>query len=76
MLVSAGPDSQLLKMQKQDRINSKIRDRIELPVNITRSKVKEEALSRVKIQKYLENTKIKNEVFIKNKLLNFVVEPL
>ncbi|HEC92420.1 MAG TPA: leucine--tRNA ligase, partial [Candidatus Atribacteria bacterium] len=55
------------------QINGKVRDKIEVEKGIPESKAKELALSHPKIQKWLLNKKIKKTIFIKDKLINFVI---
>jgi leucyl-tRNA synthetase len=55
------------------QINNKIRDTITLPRDTTRERVKESALQSSKVRKYLHNKKIMKEIFVENKLLNFVI---
>jgi len=69
-------DERLLKEEKITliiQINGKVREKIEVEKGISESKAKELALSQSKIQKWLQNKKIKKTIFIKNKLINFVV---
>lgn len=58
------------------QINGKVRDTVELPVNADQEKAREEALKCLKIQKYLHKKRIVKEIFVKNKLMNLVVESL
>ncbi|MBU4274531.1 leucine--tRNA ligase [Patescibacteria group bacterium] len=55
------------------QINGKVRDKIEVAVDISENKAKEIALSQEKIKKWIADKKIKKVVFIKNKLINIVV---
>jgi len=55
------------------QINGKVRDKIEVEKGISENKAKKLALSQSKIQKWLQNKKIKKAIFIKDKLINFVV---
>ncbi|MBU4205063.1 class I tRNA ligase family protein, partial [Patescibacteria group bacterium] len=55
------------------QINGKVRDKIEVAVDISENKAKEIALSQEKIKKGIADKKIKKVVFIKNKLINIVV---
>ena len=69
-------DERLLKEEKITliiQINGKVREKIEVEKGISESKAKELALSQSKIQKWLQNKKIKKVIFIKDKLINFVV---
>ncbi len=55
------------------QINGKLRDQIDVPVDISESKAKEMALSREKIKKWTEGKEIKKIIFIAGKLVNIVV---
>ncbi len=56
------------------QVNGKVRDTIEASINISEEEAKELALRSPKIQKWLEKKKIKKIIFVRNKLINFVVE--
>ncbi len=55
------------------QVNGKVRDQIEVPVNIDEEKAKELALKREKIKKRIKNKKIKKTIFVPNRLINIVV---
>jgi len=56
------------------QINGKLRDVIEVAKDLEQEEVTKIALNSVKIQNYLINgTPIKKVVFVKNKMINFVV---
>ncbi len=56
------------------QINGKVRDQIEAKKGISKSQARELALKSEKIQKWLKGKKIKKTIFVKDKLINFVVE--
>jgi leucyl-tRNA synthetase len=55
------------------QINGKLRDTIGTSLDISENQAKDLALKSEKIQKWLENKKIRKTIFVKNKLINFVV---
>jgi leucyl-tRNA synthetase len=54
------------------QINGKLRDRIKLPVDVSEEEAKKRALESEKVRKYLKGEP-KKAIFVKNKLINFVV---
>ncbi|MCS7184206.1 MAG: leucine--tRNA ligase [Patescibacteria group bacterium] len=56
------------------QINGKKRDELEANKEIEFEKLKEIILNRPKVKKYLDKKKIKKIIFIKNKLINFVLD--
>ena len=56
------------------QINGRLRDTIGTPLGISEKQAKDLALKSEKIQKWLENNKIKKTIFVKDKLINFVIE--
>jgi len=54
-------------------INGKVRDRIEIVSGLSEKKAVEIASASAKIKKWLDNKKIKKTIFVKDKLVNFVV---
>lgn len=56
------------------QINGKRRDIIEAPVGISEEQAKDLAFKSEKIQKWLKEKQIKKVVFVRNKLINFVIE--
>ncbi len=55
------------------QVNGKVRDKIEVEADILEEKVKELALSREKVLKWLEGKKVKKVIFVPGKLINIVV---
>ena len=55
------------------QINGKLRDTIGAPVGISEKQAKKLALKSVKVQKWLENKKIRKIIFIPDKLINIVI---
>jgi leucyl-tRNA synthetase len=55
------------------QINGKVRDKIEIEASISEKKAKEIALSREKVQKWIEGKEIKKIIFVPGKLINIVV---
>ena len=55
------------------QVNGKIRDKIEVNVNISEKEAKEVALSREKIKKWTEKKEIKKVIFVAGKLINIVI---
>jgi len=55
------------------QVNGKVRDQIEVPVELSKEEIIRLAQERPKIKKYLEGKNLKNVVFVPKKLVNFVV---
>ena len=55
------------------QINGRMRDKIEVENNLSEKKVKETALSREKIKKWIKGKEIKKTIFVPNQLINFVI---
>ena len=55
------------------QVNGKVRDKIEVDVGLSEAKAKKIALSSDKMIKYTKGKKIKKIIFIKDKLINFVI---
>jgi len=55
------------------QINGRMRDKIEVEVNISEKKAKEIALSQEKIKKWIGDKEIKKTIFVSNQLINFVI---
>jgi len=55
------------------QINGKVRDKIEIDIDIEKEEAEKIALSQEKIKKRIGDKKIKKTVFIANKLINFVI---
>ncbi len=69
-------DERLIKEEKITlvvQINGKVRDKVEVEIGISEVKAKKSALKNPKIKKWLLNKKIKKTIFVKDKLINFVV---
>jgi len=69
-------DPQLIEEEKVIlivQINGKVRDKIEVPIDISEKEAREIVLSREKIKKYIKDKKIKKTIFVPGKLINFVV---
>ncbi|MEA3272657.1 MAG: leucine--tRNA ligase [Patescibacteria group bacterium] len=69
-------DKELVRDEKIDliiQINGKLRDTIKVSADISEEDAKEKALSSEKIKKHLEKQEIKKVIFVKGKLINFVV---
>ena len=56
------------------QINGKLRDKIEVEKNISKEEAIKIALSREKVKKHLTGKKIKKEIFVPGKLINFVAQ--
>jgi len=69
-------DPKLIKEEKITlviQINGKIRDKIEIEAGISEKEAKELALSHQKVKRWIGDKKIKKVVFVKGRLLNFVI---
>ena len=55
------------------QINGKIRDKVEIRVGTVQGKAINVALEQKKIKKIVQDKKVKKTIFIKNKLINFVI---
>ena len=55
------------------QVNGKLRDRLEIPMDLEQSVVEEKVLNSPKIQPYLADQTIRKLIIIKNKLVNIVV---
>jgi len=55
------------------QVNGKVRDKIEVEVDISEEKAKELAISREKVKKWFEKKEIKKVIFVPGKLINIVV---
>jgi len=55
------------------QVSSKIRGKIELPLDTTEQQAKEIALKDENVLKHLDGKEIKKIIFVKNKLINFIV---
>ena len=55
------------------QINGKKRSLIKLPINSNESIVIKKAKEEAKIKKYLTNSVIKKQIYVKNRLINFII---
>ena len=55
-------------------MNGKKRDKIEVQKDLSQKEIENLTKNLPKVRKYLEKKKIKKVIFVKNKLINFVVE--
>ncbi len=55
------------------QVNGKLRDTISAPLDISEKQAKDLALKSPKIKKWLDGKKIKKMIFLKDKLINFVI---
>jgi leucyl-tRNA synthetase len=55
------------------QINGKVRDKMQVAMDISENEAKELALTSEKTGKWIEGRKIKKVVFIKNRLINFII---
>jgi leucyl-tRNA synthetase len=55
------------------QVNGKVRDKIQVPVDISEDEAKEKALTSEKIQKHIEGKEIKKVIFVKGRLISVVV---
>ena len=55
------------------QVNGKLRDTIEMPMGISKDEAKEKALSSSKIIGWTKGKEIKKIIFVKDKLINFVI---
>ncbi|MGD0977330.1 MAG: leucine--tRNA ligase [Minisyncoccia bacterium] len=55
------------------QVNGKTREMIKMPAGAVEEEVKESALADPKVQKYLESQSIKKVIFVKDRLINFVL---
>jgi leucyl-tRNA synthetase len=54
-------------------VNGKLRDRIEVPADITEEAAKELALSSAKVRVHVEGREIRKSVYVPGRLVNLVV---
>ena len=69
-------DSKLIKEEIVTlviQVNGKVRDKIEVEAGISKEEAKKLALSREKVQKWIEGKEIKKVIFVPGKLINIVV---
>ena len=55
------------------QVNGKLRDRLEIPVDLTQAAIEEKVFHLPKIQSYLVGQKVQKVIVVKNKLVNIVV---
>jgi leucyl-tRNA synthetase len=55
------------------QVNGKLRDRIEVPADITEETAKELALSSAKVRPHVEGREIRKSVYVPGRLVNLVV---
>ena len=55
------------------QINGKKRSLIQLPINSSEDIVIENSLKEEKVKKYLKSSSIKRKIYVKNKLINFII---
>ena len=55
------------------QVNGKVRERITIPSGSKKEEVLEKALASEKVKKYIGERKVKRTVFVKDRLVNFVV---
>jgi leucyl-tRNA synthetase len=70
-------DEKLLKKEKKIiivQVNGKKRDEIEIDPTIDEEEIQKIALEREKIKKFIKKKKIKKIIYVKERVLNFVVE--
>ena len=61
------------KIQLIIQINSRVRDKVEAPADISEEEAKALALKRENVRKWLEGKKIKKMIFVPKKLVNIVI---
>jgi leucyl-tRNA synthetase len=69
-------DEELVKKQKFElviQVNGKVRDKIEVDINISQKEAEKLVLERERIKKWLSNKKPKVVIFIKGRLINIVI---
>lgn len=55
------------------QVNGKVRDKIEVEAGVSEEKAKKLAISRKKVQKWIEGKEIKKVIFVPGKLINIVI---
>ena len=69
-------DSELIKEEMITliiQVNGRVRDKIEVEVNISEEKAKELVISSKKVQKWISGKEIKKVIFVPRKLINIVI---
>jgi len=62
------------KVELVVQVNGKVRDKVEIEINLSEEEVKKIVLGREKVKKYVEGKEIKKVVYVYGKLMNIVVE--
>jgi leucyl-tRNA synthetase len=57
------------------QVNGRLRDRVKVPVSITEEQARELALSRERVQHYLEGGEVSKVIYVPKRLVNIVVKP-
>ncbi len=71
------PDSEALRQEEVEiavQVNGKLRTVIKVPTDAQEERVKSIALAQEKVAKALENKQLQKVIYVKNKLINFVVK--
>jgi len=55
------------------QVNGRVRDKIEVKASLSEEKARALAISREKVQKWIEGKEIKKVVFVQGKLINIVI---
>lgn len=55
------------------QVNGKLRGQVIVPLNSDEEFVKEKALEEINVKRYVENKEIKKVIYVKNKIINFVI---
>jgi leucyl-tRNA synthetase len=56
------------------QVNGKVRDKMEIPVNMSEDEIKDLAMQSKKVEKYLDGKQVIKSIYVENKLLNLVVK--
>jgi leucyl-tRNA synthetase len=56
------------------QVNGRIRDSIEIEVGVSESEARKIAEGSIKVKSYLKDSKIKRVIFVKDRLINFVID--
>ena len=56
------------------QVNGKVRDKMEVPVNLSEDEIKAKAIQSKKVEKYVDGKQVVKSIYIRNKLLNMVVK--
>ena len=69
-------DEELIKEENFElvvQVNGRVRDRIKVQMDISEEEARKTAISSEQVKKWTENKEIKKVVFVKNRLINFIV---